>query len=214
MVKQVVIFDFDGTLANSISLAIRLYNEHAEHFKALPISEDDLPDLRRLVKEVGYAKTLKTKHIRLSRMPAMVLTISREMRQHMAEVKPYPGIVEALQELKARGFRLGVLTSNQEHLVREFLETHQYPMFDFIVSEKTLFGKDKALKKIMKKFSLERAEVVYVGDEPRDIVASRKADVAVIGVTWGLAGVEGLGKTPPDILVHDASELVEAVQSL
>ncbi len=212
--KQVVIFDFDGTLANSISLAIRLYNEHATHFKVQEIHEEELPDLRKMVREHGYAKTLKSKGVRLSRMPSMVLTITREMRHHMAEVKPYAGIVKALQELKAEGYRLGVLTSNQEHLVREFLETHQYPLFDFIVSEKTLFGKDKALKKIMKKFALDTRGVVYVGDEPRDILASRKADISVIGVSWGLAGVDGLGKTPPDILVHKPSELVKAIRSL
>lgn len=212
--KQVVIFDFDGTLANSISLAIRLYNEHAAQFKVQEVHEDELPALRKLVREVGYAKTLKTKGVFLPRLPKMVLTITREMRHHMAEVKPYEGIVEALQELKAKGYRLGVLTSNQEHIVREFLETHQYPLFDFIVSEKTLFGKEKALRKIMKKFALDTRGVVYVGDEPRDIVASRKADIAVIGVSWGLAGVDGLGKTPPDVLVHTPSELVKAVSSL
>ncbi len=212
--KQVVIFDFDGTLANSISLAIRLYNEHADHFRVQKVQEDELPALRKMVREHGYAKTLKTKGVFLPRLPGMVLTISREMRQHMAEVKPYEGIVEALQELKAQGFRLGVLTSNQEHIVREFLETHQYPLFDFIVSEKTLFGKDKALRKIMKKFALDTRGVVYVGDEPRDVVACRKADIAVIGVSWGLAGVDGLGQTPPDILVHTPHEIIEAVNSL
>ena len=136
------------------------------------------------------------------------------MRQHMTEVKPYEGIVEGLQELKASGYRLGVLTSNEEHLVREFLETHQYPLFDFVVSEKTLFGKDKALRKIMKKFTLERDNVVYVGDEPRDVAACRKAGIAVLGVSWGLAGVEGFGKHPPDILVHDCQELVAAIKNL
>ena len=212
--KQVVIFDFDGTLANSISLAIRLYNEHAAQFKVQEVHEEELPALRKLVREVGYAKTLKTKGVFLPRLPKMVLTITREMRHHMSEVKPYDGIVEALQELKAQGYRLGVLTSNQEPIVREFLETHQYPLFDFIVSEKTLFGKDKALRKIMKKFALDTRGVVYVGDKPRDIIASRKADIAVIGVSWGLAGVDGLGKTPPDILVHQPSDIVKAVQSL
>ena len=212
--KQVVIFDFDGTLANSISLAIRLYNLHAEHFKALPVTEDELPGLRKIVRANGYAKALKTKNIRLSRVPSMVLTIGREMRQHMTEVKPYDGIVVALEELKASGYRLGVLTSNQEHLVREFLETHSYPLFDFIVSEKTLFGKDKALKKIMKKFALDKRGVVYVGDEPRDSAASKKAEVTSIGVTWGLAGEDGLGKTPPDFLVHTPQELVKIIKSL
>lgn len=205
--KQVVIFDFDGTLADSIGLVIRLYNQHAQHYKALEISEDELPNLRKMVRDQGYAKTLKSKNIRLSRLPSMVLTIGREMRAHMDQVKPYPDIISTLELLKAKGYRLAVLTSNQEHIVREFLEHHQYPLFDFIVSEKTLFGKDKALKKIMKKFALDKRGVVYVGDEPRDVLACRKADISVIGVSWGLAGVEGFGKNPPDFLVHSASEL-------
>jgi len=213
-VKQVVIFDFDGTLANSISLALRLYNEHADQFKVQRVTEDELPALRKMVREKGYAKSLKSKGVFLPRLPAMVLTIAREMRNHMSEVKPYTGIIKALQDLKAQGFRIGVLTSNQEPIVREFLETHQYPLFDFIVSEKTLFGKEKALKKIMKKFSLDPSSVVYVGDEPRDISASRKAGISVIGVSWGLAGEDGLGKTPPDVIVHKPKELVAAVKSL
>jgi len=213
-VKQVVIFDFDGTLADSISLAVRTYNEHAEHFGADKVTDDELPALRNAVRDLGYAKALKTKHIRLSRLPAMVLTISKDMRAHMSEVKPYDGIIVALETLKAKGYRLGVLTSNQEHIVREFLETHQYPLFDFIVSEKTLFGKDKALKRIIKKFALDRRGVVYVGDETRDTAACKKADVDVIGVSWGIAGPDGFAKAQPTILIHGPSELVTAVDSL
>ncbi len=212
--KQVVIFDFDGTLADSIGLAIRLYNKHAEHFKVQPIALGELAQLRKMAGQQGYIKTVKSKGVKLSKVPIMVLTIGREMRAHMNEVKPYDGIVQALEELKADGYRLGVLTSNQEHLVREFLETHSYPLFDFIVSEKTLFGKDKALKRIMKKFVLDRQEVIYVGDEPRDIIASGKAGVACIGVTWGLAGKDGLSKTSPTATIDDPKQLVATVRSL
>jgi phosphoglycolate phosphatase len=212
--KQVVIFDFDGTLANSISLAIRLYNDRAAHFGALPVAESELPELRKAVRDMGYAKAMRLKHVRLSRLPAMVLTISKAMRSHMSEVKPYEGIIEALEELKAKGYRLGVLSSNQEHLVREFLETHQYPLFDFIVSDKTLFRKDKALKRIMKKFALDTRGVVYIGDEPRDVVACNKADIDVIGVAWGLAGVDGFAKTRPTKLIMTADQLVPTIESL
>jgi phosphoglycolate phosphatase len=213
-VKQVVIFDFDGTLANSISLALRIYNEHADHFGCMPIDETELPQLRQAVRDLGYAKAMKLKQVRISRVPAMLVTLSKEMKQHMAEVTPYEGIIQALEELKAKGYRLGVLTSNQEHIVREFLETHQYPLFDFIVSEKTLFGKDKALKRIMKKFALDRRGVVYVGDETRDVVACHKADIDVIAVGWGLAGHEGFTKDVPTKLIASTSELVATIESL
>ncbi|MEI7631744.1 MAG: HAD-IA family hydrolase [bacterium] len=212
--KQVVIFDFDGTLADSIGLAVRLYNQYAEQFGADTVEESELPGLRQAVRDLGYTKAMKLKNIRLSRLPAMVLTISKEMRSHMSEVKPYDGIIEALENLKAKGYRLGVLTSNQEHLVREFLETHQYPLFDFIISEKTLFGKDKALKRIIKKFALDKRGVVYVGDETRDTVACKKADIDVIGVSWGVAGPDGFKKSPPTVLIDSPYKLFDTVQNL
>lgn len=212
--KQVVIFDFDGTLADSIGLAIRLYNQHAEHFGADQIAETEYEDLRKMAREQGYKQVLKYKKVRLSRLPTIVLTVGKEMRAHMNEVKPYSGIIDALQELKAKGYRLGVLTSNQEHLVREFLETHQYPLFDFIVSEKTLFGKDKALKRIIKKFALDSRGVVYVGDEVRDVAACNKANIDVIAVTWGVAGVGGFAKVTPTRSIDSPTQLVETIAEL
>jgi phosphoglycolate phosphatase len=212
--KKVVIFDFDGTLADTIKLAVQLYNDHAAHFGAQPIAESELPELRLLISNNGYKAALKKKNIRIARLPAMVVTISREMKSHIHEVRPYEGIIVALEELKAKGYRLGVLTSNQEHLVREFLESNAYPLFDFIVSEKTLFGKDKALKKILKKFALEKNEVVYVGDETRDTSACKKAGIDVIGVGWGVAGIDGFVKAMPTKLIAAPSELVSTVDAL
>ena len=212
--KQVVIFDFDGTLANSIDLMLRLYNSHAESFGALPIDPSELDDLRKIVREQGYAKAARYKKVKFSKVPTMILTLGKEMRQHMNDVNPYDGIIDALQELKAKGYRLGVLTSNQDRLVRDFLETHQYPLFDFIVSEKSLFGKDKALKRIVKKFALDKRGVVYVGDEMRDVVACNKADIDVIAVTWGLAGVGGFAKATPTKIIDAPHQLVATVESL
>ncbi len=212
--KQVVIFDFDGTLANSIGLAIRLYNKHARHYGAETITVSELEDLRKMAREHGYKQVLKYKKVRLSRLPSIVLTVGKEMRTHMAEVKPYDGVIESLLELQARGYRLGVLTSNQEHLVREFLETHQYPLFDFIVSEKTLFGKDKALKKIIKKFALDSRGVVYIGDEVRDVAACNRARIDVIAVTWGVAGVGGFTKALPTKIIDTPQQLVPTIAAL
>ena len=212
--KQVVIFDFDGTLADSLSLAVRLYNNRADQFGSDPVDMSELDTIRTIVREQGYAKAMKYKKVRLSKVPTIALVLGKEMRNHMSEVKPFDGVIDALQELKAKGYRLGVLTSNQEHLVREFLETHQYPLFDFIVSEKTLFGKDKALKKIIKKFALDARGIVYVGDEVRDVVACNKANIDVIAVSWGFAGEQGFINANPTIVIQSPEQLVPTVDSL
>jgi phosphoglycolate phosphatase len=82
------------------------------------------------------------------------------------------------------------------------------------VSEKTIFGKDKALKKIIKRFDLDREQVLYVGDEPRDVTASHKAGIQAIGVSWGLAGSEGFEVIVPDKIVHTPKELIETIVEL
>lgn len=206
--KLTVIFDFDGTLANTIDLVARLYNEHAESFGALHIDMAEFPELRKL----GYKKAMKKKKIRWTAIPRMALLISREMKQHMDEVKPYDGIVESLRSMQESGVAIGVLTSNNAALVKDFFAQHNFPQFDFVLSEKTLWGKEKALKKIMKRYGLMRERVVYVGDEPRDINASRKAKITSIGVTWGAGGKESIDLAPPDYIVNTAEELSKTVQ--
>lgn len=132
----------------------------------------------------------------------------------MDEVEPFAGIVDVLRELQKKGFSIGVLTSNQAVVANEFFEAHDFPKFDFVVSEKTLFGKDRALRRIIKRFGLEKNQVLYVGDEPRDVSASRKAGVQVLGVTWGLAGVEGFAQKMPDKLVNSPKDLLSTILEL
>jgi len=205
--KFTVIFDFDGTLANSLDLVARLYNENAHKYGALPIDMNDLPEYRKL----GYKKAMKKAKIRWTVLPRLVLFVSREMKKNMGEVKPYDGVVDVLNEIREQGISIGVLTSNDGALVHDYLENNNFPVFDFIVSEKTMFGKEKALKRIMKRHGLQRERVVYVGDEPRDITACNKAGIKVIGVTWGVGGREGLASTPPDWLVDTPQELKDTI---
>jgi phosphoglycolate phosphatase len=205
-----VIFDFDGTLANSMDVLFKLYNDHSEQFGYDKLKWSEVPELRRL----GYKKAMKAKNIKWSVLPKMILTIGKEMRSHMLDVKPYPQVVKLLHELKSEGFQVGVLTSNNHQLVDTFLKDHDFPKLDFLVSEKTLFGKDKALRRIIKRWEIDKKSLVYVGDEPRDVSACKKIKVKVIGVTWGLAGDEGFGKHKANEFVGTVPELKRAIKRL
>jgi phosphoglycolate phosphatase len=208
--QATIIFDFDGTLANSVDLMFDLYNSHTEEFGYLPVKREEFPEIRRM----GYAKVMRLKKIKARRLPKIISVLSREMRKSMDEVNPYDGIVSVLFDLQKMGFSIGVLTSNQTSLVQDFFKKHAFPNFDFVVSEKTIFGKDKALKKIIRRLGLECEQVLYVGDEPRDVTASHKAGIQVIGVTWGLAGNEGFETIIPDKIVHTPKELLDTISEL
>ncbi len=205
--QQAVIFDFDGTLANTVDLVVRIYNEHAGELGAKTVSVDEYSTLRT----IGYKKAMKSKNLHWHVLPRLVFIIKRGIKEHLQEVKPYDGIQSLIVDLKAAGMMIGVLTSNDGALVQKFLETHGFPAFDFVVSEKTVFGKDKALKKIIERHGLDKKNVVYVGDETRDVTASKKAGVHVIGVTWGFGGRESMVATAPDQTVHTVDELRAAL---
>jgi phosphoglycolate phosphatase len=206
---KTVIFDFDGTLADTVELAVRIYNQLSSQFKTEPLKVSEIPTLIKM----GYYKAAKSKKIRWLIIPKLIFTASREMRRHMDEVKPYAGIVEAIAKLKAEGYTVGVLTSNQEELVNEFFEANKFPVFDFVTSEKSIFGKHKALKKIIQARAVEREEVIYVGDEPRDLTASRKAGVKFLGVSWGVASRDSFGGDP-DLVIDSPNQLLSAAKEL
>ncbi len=204
-----VIFDFDGTLANTLDLIVRIYNDHAEQLGMNPVTPDQFSDLRTM----GYKKAMKHLNIRWFVVPRLIMLVRKEMKAHMGEVKPYRGAIPMLVALKQAGVGIGVLTSNEHALVQEFLQANDFPAFDFVVSEKTVFGKEKALERIIERHKLSKDHVIYVGDEPRDVASSKKAGVRVYGVTWGLGGVEAMEPAEPDMLFSKMSELKKALLS-
>lgn len=202
-----VIFDFDGTLANTVELVVEIYNEHADEFNVKKVSKEDYSKLRKL----GYKKSMKHLGISWYKVPRLMTTLRSAMKKQMTEVEPYEGIKPILNELKERGVFLGILTSNDSSLVQTFLDQHDFPVFDFLVSEKTLFGKEKALHRIMERHNLDKNRVIYIGDEPRDVVSSKKAGIKIFGVTWGLGGLESMESSKPDKTITTMKSLKKAI---
>lgn len=204
-----VLFDFDGTLANSIDIGLDAYNEIAAKHGALPVTRADLDILRTMT----YKQGMKLKHIRVSRLPAMAIAVSKIMKSRMHDARPYDDIVPVLKNL-VKTCQIGIITSNSEEVVRAFLLSNDFPEFLFVWSEKHIFGKDKTIKKAIKRYKLDTNTTIYVGDEPRDVVAARKSGIRVIGVTWGLGGEIGIVKASPDYIAKNPQELLEIAKGM
>jgi phosphoglycolate phosphatase-like HAD superfamily hydrolase len=66
----------------------------------------------------------------------------------------------------------------------------------------------------LRKESLNPEEVVYVGDETRDIEAAKKSQIKVIAVTWGFNSKQVLAAQNPDFLIDRPEELIKVIESL
>ncbi|TAH34273.1 HAD family hydrolase [Candidatus Saccharibacteria bacterium] len=205
--KQCVIFDFDGTIADSMWLVIAIYEE----MFGAKVTEKQIQETRNL----PLSKVLKQLGIPLWKVPRLLTSGRKIMRTRIEEVKPFPGMDEVFAQLKAEGYNLQIMSSNSRPLVRQFLKQHdllQY--FSDVEGGVGLFGKAPVLRKIMKHLGLTRAQVVYVGDEGRDIEGAKKARVPIISVGWGYNTPELLKSMRPDYYVDSPPQLVEVVRGL
>jgi len=198
-----LIFDFDGTIADTLSAIIRLVNEHAEEFNIKPLAETDVDELRGM----SNLDIIKKYKVPLVKVPYLALRAQKELNQRIGEMSLFPGVKELVLDLKRRGIRLGILTSNSRENVRKFLMAQDLDVFDFIHAEQNFFGKNWALLHLLKKFHLKKEEVIYAGDEVRDIEACQKVNIAVIAVSWGFHRRKLLQDKRPTYLVDSPDEI-------
>jgi HAD superfamily hydrolase (TIGR01549 family) len=147
--------------------------------------------------------------VSLHQVPRLLIKGRALMRERMQEVKVFPGIHEALDELHRNGWRLMVISSNSPQNVESYLKSHGLlKNFDRVYGNIGLFGKASALRKVTKQNRLDRSKCFYVGDEIRDIQAARKVSIKGIAVTWGYNDVSILEAEKPFAIAENPDELV------
>lgn len=211
MSVKVIIFDFDGTLADTLDAIVSITNRLARNFGYKQTDPEQLAQIRNL----NSREIIKQSGVSIFKIPFLLRKLKADLHNEIPYLCPIDGIKEALINLKNEGHLLGILTSNSEDNVKLFLKKHGMEnLFSFIYSESTLFSKHKVLQKFMKQHKLYPDEVVYVGDETRDIESSKKIKVKVIAVSWGFNTREALAKQNPDFLIHKPSELLDVMDNL
>jgi phosphoglycolate phosphatase len=204
-----VVFDFDGTIADTLDLALKIYNRIAPEYKFKSIGQQEL----ELLRAEKPQKLLKAYGITDLRLFMLLLRMRKELGKHIPEIRPVEGIRDSLYEIKNDGYKLGILTSNSVINVSKFLENNSLSgIVDFIYSGKSLFGKDRVIRRMLENEKLSPGGVVYVGDETRDVEASKKSGIPVIAVSWGLHTREILNSLHPDRIADRPEELIAFVR--
>lgn len=205
---RVIAFDFDGTIADTLEALWRIGNQLAPTFGYQPVTPDQFQQLRYL----HPREILRRSNIAAWKLPFLLRQIRRELNQEVRSLRLIPGIKEALIALAQLDYRLGIVTSNSQVNVELFLQVHDLAdIFSFIDSEPKVLGKANTLRRLLKREQLSQEQVIYVGDEVRDIEAAQQNQIRVIAVTWGFNAPEVLAAQAPDDLVHHPQELVQGV---
>lgn len=208
MTQKVIVFDFDGTIADTVDALVTIVNRLALDFDYRQITPEELALLRNFTSR----EIIKYSGISLFKIPFLLKKVKGELKHKIQELKPIPAIDTALIELYNHGYKLGIITSNSQENVTAFLKNNQLEeYFEFIYSGVTIFGKTTIINNVLKQKNLVADSVIYVGDETRDIEASKKANIKVIAVSWGFNSPEALAKQNPDFLINHPRELLAVI---
>lgn len=211
MIKN-VIFDFDGTIADTLPFT---FNKIIEVNRRLKVTNKDKSIIIDKLKRMDYRDLLKEFKIDWFKIPIILWEIKKAQKElyfHLYKIKVFPGIKALLKNLNKKSISCYIYSSNIKKNIEKFLEiNHLNKYFKKIYTGANLLGKDKDLLKIIREEKLKKEEVVYVADEVRDVLACKKIGLKMIGVSWGLNNKNLLKKTGADVIVDRATEVLKII---
>ncbi len=207
---KAVIFDFDGTLADTGHILYKVYDRLSVKHNLPPIPHDKMDEIRSMPIRARFKKA----GVPLFKLPQLLRETLQIYTEFIGSAEPFPGIEDLVRSLKAQGLILSIISSNTVKNINSFLESHQLDLFDHIRSTSSLFGKHRTINQALRELCITGDEAVYVGDELRDITACRKVPIRIIAVSWGYDHLSLLQEGKPDYLVRTPSEITRLLTEL
>ncbi len=207
MTYRLVIFDFDGTLADSGDWFISVMNPVAERFSVRQVTEAEVEALR------GRSSREVVAHMGVPawKMPFIARHLHDLMAQNISRITLFPGVEAMLRGLKDKGVQVALVSSNSEANVRAVLGPERADLVDHYGCGAGIFGKASRFRQVIRRAGVDPAQVISIGDETRDIEAAVKAGVASGAVAWGYARPELLAEHHPTLMFHEMGDILGAV---
>lgn len=203
-----ILFDFDGTLVDSAEAFVHAWNEASPKYGFKPLRLEDVPSLLKYtIKERAAMYQFP-----MYKLPIILPGVYKTYRQNMHLITMKQHAKETIERLLEKGYRLAVLSSNDRQNIATFLQQHELEGFEEILTSSKIFGKDAVMKKFLKGQQLQCADVLYVGDELRDIVACQKVGLPVAAVSWGFDARALLQSGNPQYIVDDFASLYDTIE--
>lgn len=141
---------------------------------------------------------------------------TRHYRENMTNrTAPYPGIMQALKELKAKGYRVAIVSNKFDAAVKGLAKLYFDGIVDEAVGESEKVRKKPAPDSVIKAMEILGCErAVYIGDSDVDVYTAHNAGLKCIGVTWGFRDEELLISTGADFIAHDAAQMAEQIENV
>ncbi|MFD1143180.1 HAD family hydrolase [Larkinella insperata] len=202
---KAVIFDFDGTLADTLPLCIKAFRMAIEPHLSRTVSDEEI------IATFGPSEEGTIKSLIPDRFDEGLSAYHEYYTSYHSEVPTlFEGVEELLALLRQRGVRLALVTGKA--LKSALISLDFYRIKDCFEQighgDLTKGHKAKNIRRILTEWGLEPDEVVYVGDAPSDITACREAGVAIVSAAWAATAEPDLLRSmEPDALLFSVPDL-------
>jgi phosphoglycolate phosphatase len=201
---RLAIFDFDGTLADSLDWFRASFQETIARFDLAPVSPEELEGMRGLSAREIMAR-LK---VSMWQLPVIVSDMRKRKLAAASETSLFAGIPAMLADLQRVGIKTAIVSSDSEASVRQVLGPTASLITRFDCGA-AVFGKHWKFRRVARKLGAKPTETICIGDEIRDIEAADAASMDSGAVAWGYALPAALQAAKPTHLFNSIEEITQ-----
>ncbi len=207
---NLVIFDLDGTLVDSVQDLCNSVNATRTYMGLAPLPGPTVASYVGNGAPVLIRRAMGP-HVTEAQIEESLAYFLGYYREHMLEhTRPYPGVVDALEQLRLRNTKMAVLTNKPERFSRDMCSGLGLGDYFFQVYGGNSFEQKKpdpiGIHTLVRECGGDPARTWMVGDSSTDVLTARNAGVKSVGVTYGISP-ESLKDAPPDVLLDSMSGL-------
>ena len=207
-----MVFDFDGTLADTVPIIVRSFN------KSLAQNNfDTFPD-EQISSLIGLPSEEMFKTILNNPGDNEITSLIEKYRENYnleteTNLKMFTGTLDILKNLKNSGFKLSIATGKlTAEVIRNLTSLQILDYFDLVLGFDSV-SKPKPdgqiVSKTLTELNFQASEAIMIGDSHLDIQTGKNAKISTIGVTWGISSFDRMLEEKPDFIVESPSELLE-----
>ncbi len=202
---QALIFDFDGTIADTVPICVDAFRMTVEPVLGRPLTLDDVRSYFGPTEEGIFQKHFPE---RCDELLAELLRRYEELQKGVPETAP--GIMELIRDVRSAGVRVALVTAKGRHTCQISLDFYgiENDFEEIRVGSPEGRVKDAAIREVLSKMEIRPENSVYVGDAYKDVVSAHKAGVPCWSAAWfASANPSKILEYNPERIFYSVSEM-------
>ena len=215
--KKVLIFDLDGTLANTLSAITEAVNMTMSHYSFSNKSEDEVRQAIGNGARMLMKRLVPPEYADNDQVIAEVLTYYNKMYAltYLHTTETYDGITELVRNLQKKEIKIAVFSNKQDAYVKGLVKL-LFPNGEVSIArgqtELPVKPDPAGVKTIMKELSVSAEECLFVGDSGVDMKTAENAGMDAVLVAWGFCGREKLASMGAECIVDVPNEIIKMLK--